>query len=363
MKDKEKLMLSVVDVESKYTIDPAETINGSSGIVTWGLDNNLPKLYATAYEKSATLKAAIDQSVNYVTGDEVVVNDEAAFWKEKINRRGMDMDTLVAHITNDYYVYGNYAIQIIYNKLGQPCELFPLDVAKCRLNENRDRVYYSKKGWTKYQTKSEEFRRFGFADFDPENPTMIYFHNGAGVRKTYNTAPWAAGLDDVLSEIEASRYSLNSITNGFAARYLISFPDTANLTDEQKEIIEDGIRNKFCGYDAPSNFMIYWGNDEAKTLTVTKIEADESPEKFQSMREGAKTNIFTSLRISPLLCGMGSEKTGFSTQEFSDSFKLFNRTVAGPVRKLITDSINSVIGIKDGVYIKPFTISFDSTND
>ena len=109
--------------------------------------------------------------------------------------------------------------------------------------------------------------------------------------------------------------------------------------------------------------MIYYGNDEGKSLTVTKIEADESPEKFQAIREGAKTNIFVSLRISPLLCGMGSEKTGFSTQEFSDSYKLFDRTVASPVRKIVTDSINDIIGIKDGVTIKAFTITFDNATE
>lgn len=358
MDKKERITLSVVDVEAKYSYDPAETVNNS--VVNWGRDNDIPKLLANCYERSATLKAAIDQSVNYVDGDEVVVSEEAALWKGDINRRKQDMDTLVSHITYDYYIYGNFAVQIIYNKLGLPVELYPLDVAKCRLNEDRTKVYYNKKGWSKYSSKSECFDRFGYNDFNPEKPTQIYFYNGAGVRKTYNTAPWAAAMDDVLTEIEGSRYSLNAVTNGFSARYLLVIPDTAGLTDEQKETIEDGIRNKFCGYDAPSNFMIYYSNDEGKQLQVNKIEADESPEKFQTIREGAKTNIFTSLRISPLLCGMSiGTNVGFATQEFSDSYKLFDRTVASPVRKIITDSINDIIGIKDGVTIKPFTINFN----
>lgn len=362
-KSKEKVMLSVVDVESKYTIDPAESVNGSSGIVTWGVNNDLPKLLSTCYDKSATLAAAINQSLNYINGDGVDVTDAAAKWREGINRRGQDMDTLIAHISMDYYVFGNFAIQIIYNKLGNPVELYPLDVSKCRLNESKDKVYYSKKGWTRYQTKSDEYGRFGYADFDPENPTQIYFYNGSGVRRMYNPAPWAAALDDVLTEIEGSRYSLNSVTNGFTARYLITIPDTSNLTDEQKQTIEDGIRNKFCGYDAPSNFMIYYSNDEGKALQVNKIEADETPEKFQSIREGAKTNIFTSLRISPLLCGIGSDKTGFSTQEYSDSYKLFDKSVAAPVRKILEDAVNDIIGIPDGVRIEKFTISFSNDSE
>lgn len=359
-KQEERILLSVVDVEKKYAVDPAETVNASSGIVSWGKENDLPKLLSTCYDRSATLKAAIDQSVNYVDGDEVVVTDAAAVWKDRINRRNQDMDTLVAHLTMDYYVYGNFACQIVFNALGLPVEIFPLDVSKCRLNERMDKVYYSKKGWTKYQTKSDEYDRFGYADFDPENPTQIYFYNGTGVRRFYNPAPWAAAMDDVLTEIEGSRYSLNSVTNGFSARYLINLPDTANLTDEQKQAVIDGIKTHFTGSDAPSNFMVYWGNDESKSLTVNKIESNEDPENFQTIRNGARENIFTSLRISSLLCGLGNSQTGFSTQEYSDAYKLFDRTVAAPVRKVIQDSINDIIGVEDGVVIVPFTINFNN---
>ena len=354
-----KIQLSVVDVERKYAIDPSEVISNGEGMVSWGKENDLPKILGTCYDKSATLAAAIDQSVNYVMGDDVVVSEEAALWKEKVNRRGMTMATLVNHLAYDYYVYGNFAIQVIFNGLGIPVELFPLDVTKCRLNKNRDKVYYSKKGWTKYSAKSEEYPRFGFNEFDPEKATQIFFYNGAGVRRTYNNAPWASALDDVLCEVEGSRYSLNAITNGFSARYLLDIPDTANLTDEQKEAIKDGIREKFCGYDAESNFMIYFNNDEGKQITVSKIEADDAPEKFQKIREISKENIFTALRISPLLCGIG-QQTGFSTNEFRDAFKLFNRTVAGPIRKVIEDSLNAIININNAVTIVPFTITFDN---
>ena len=356
----EKVKLSVVETERKYVYDPAEDVyGGGEGVVSWGKENDVPKLLANCVERSATLQAAVAQTVNYVLGDEIVVSPDAGKWAKEVNRRGMDMHTLIEHIINDYYTYGNFAIQIIYNKLGIPVELYPLDVAKCRLNRDRNKVIYNKKGWTRYGTAGERYDRWGFAELNPDNPTMIYFYNGTGIRRVYAPAPWGAALDDVLTEIEGSRYSLNSVTNGFTARYIINIPDTANLTDEQKEIIEDGIKTKFCGYDAPSNFMIYYANDEAKSLVVNKIEADETPERFQAVRDGAKANIFTAMRISPLLVGVSDGKTGFATQEFSDSFKLFNRTVAQPVQDMITKTISDVTGIDNAIEIKPFTISFD----
>lgn len=360
MEKTSEIKLSVVDVERKYTYDPAETVyGGGNGIVSWGADNDVPKLLYNCYANSATLKAAIDQSINYILGDGVVVNDSAASWKEKINRRGEKMDSLIEHIVNDYYLYGNFAIQIIYNKLGVPVELYALDVARCRLNSDKNKVYYSKKVWTKYQTKADEYDRFGYADFDPNRPTQIYFYNGTGIRSLYNPAPWSAALDDVLTEIEGSHYSLNSVVNGFSARYIINLPDTANLTDEQKKTIEDGIRSKFTGSESPSNFMLYFNNDESKNITVQKIESNEEPEHFQTIRNGARTNILTSLRMSSMLLGLALENTGFASKEYSDTFRLYDKTVAQPVRNKIEAVVNSIIGVEDGVKIIPFTIKFE----
>lgn len=359
MEQNNSIQLSVVDVEKKYTFDTSESTY-AGGIVSWGAENDAPKLLYNCYTKSATLKAAIDQSLNFILGDGLEIDENAAKWVEKINRRGNDMQSLIDHIASDLYIYGNFAIQVIFNRMGEPVELYGLDVSKCRLNDEKNKVYYSKKSWTKYQSKAEVFDRFGYADFDIDHPSQIYFYNGNGIRSVYSLSPWSAALDDVLSEIEGSRYSLNSIVNGFSARYIINMPDTANLTDEQKKNINDGIKEKFCGPDATNNFMLYFSNDESKNITVQKIEADETPDRFIAMRKNSRENIFTSLRISPLLCGLSSDvNTGFSTQEFSDSFKLYNRTVAEPVRKTIERAVNSLIGVENGVRIQPFSIVFE----
>ena len=357
MKDKTDIKLSVLDVEQKYTYDPSESIYSGEQIVSWGFDNALPKLLNNCYDKSATLKAVIDQSCNFVCGDDIVVNADA--WKEEVNHRGETMADIVSHLVFDYFTYGNFALQVVYNKLLLPVEIYALDVARCRLNADKNKVFYSKKNWTKYQSKADVYDRFGYAKINPKNPTQIYFYNGTGIRGVYNKAPWAAALDDVLTEVEGSKYSLNSVVNGFSARYILNIPDTANLTDEQKRDIEDAIKNRFTGTETSSNFMIYYTNDENKTIEVRKIEANEDPEHFQTIRNGARENIFVSLRMNPLLCGLGIGNTGFSTQEFSDSYKLYDRTVAEPVRHIIERCLEKVIGIKDAVIITPFVMNFE----
>lgn len=358
--EKTDIKLSVLDVEAKYKVATGETVSNGNGVVSWGVDNDIPTLLFNCYDHSATLKSTIDGAVNYVLGDDIIAGGK---WSDNVNRRGLKMRGLVRHITMDYYTYGNFAIQVIFNKMSEVVELYPLDVARCRLNKAKDKVIYSKKGWTKYQSKGEEYDRFDLSNIDPDNPTQIFFYNGEGVRSTYASAPWQSAIIDVLTEIEASRYALNSMSNGFAAKHIINFPEANNLTDEQKEGIETAIKNKFCGPDATSSFVMYWADRDGSKIEVSKIESDDDYEKFNALKDNARANIFTAMRTSPLLCGLSQgTNVGFSTNEFSDSFKLYQKTVISPVQDIIMDSVNAICGA-DVLSIVPFTITFDSKTE
>lgn len=365
MEEKSNIQLSVLDIEKKYVVNPEETTYGTNHMVTWGLDNQLPTLYRNCYNQSASLKAIIDGTINYVMGDDVVVNDNAAYWREKVNRNGMTPRQLIAKLDFSLNVYGGFAIQVIYNKLGMPVELFPLDFGKCRTNEDGTKIYYAKK-WTKYQTKSEEFDRWDPNNIDPEKPTQIFYYKGDFTNSVYPLPPYAGAIYDVLTEVECAKYSLNTVAGGFSAKYIIQFPENNNLTDEQKRGIEEAIKTKFTGTETDVNFMIYWRNGDADSdkIEISKIESDETPERYIAIKDNARTNIFVSMRCTPLLMGLvNGITTGFATQEYSDSFKLFQKAVIEPQQDTILHAINTVTGCPDGIYIAPFVIDFGTNNN
>lgn len=353
----ENVKLSVVDVQKKYEYDYAETTYGQNTIVSYGRDNNAPNLYTNCYRNSATLKSVIDGTVNYVLGDAVVVNDSAMSFKEQVNRRGMTMRQFIANLALSYEMFGGFAIQVIYNKLGIPVELFPLDFSKCRTNESGSKIFYSKKNWTKYQTKAEEFDKFDPANFDVNHPTQIYYYKGDFTNSVYPLPPYYSALRDILTEIQCSEYSLNSVSNGFAARHIINIPDAANLTDEQKYLIKEGIQTKFCGPDSDSNFMLYFADGDNK-LEVSKIESDDVPAQYINIKDNARTNIFIAMRATPILFGLPTATNGFSTNEYRDSYKLYDKNVVNPARDIIVESIDKIIG-KGAVSIVPYQITFD----
>lgn len=359
MEEKNRIQLSVLDIEKKYVVDPEETTYGNKSLVTWGLDNQLPILYRNCYQKSATLKAIIDGIINYTLGDDIIVKDEAAYWREKVNRNGLTVRQLFSKLDFSLNVYGGFAIQVVYNKLGQVVEMFPLEYGRVRTNEDGTKVYYAKK-WTKYQTKSQEFDAFDPKHINKENPTQIFIYRNDTTSSVYPLPPYAGAIYDILTEIECGKYSLNTVARGFSAKYIINFPEANNLTDEQKEGIQEAIKTKFCGSENDVNFMLYWKNDDTdKGIEVTKIESDETPERFIAIKDNARTNIFVSMKATPVLFGLPNASNGFSTNEYRDSYKLFQKSVIAPQQDVILEAFSKITGIEDGIEIAPFNITFE----
>ena len=357
--EENRIQLSVLDIESKYVVSPDETTYGNKSLVTWGMDNQLPVLYHNCYNKSATLKSIIDGTINYILGDDIVLDESAAYWREKVNRTGLTMRQLISKMAFNLNVYGGIAIQVIFNKLGQVVELFPLDFGRCRTNEDGTKIYYAKK-WTKYQTKSQEFDRFDPKNINKDNPTQIFYYKNDTTNSVYPLPPYAGALYDVLTEIECAKYSLNTVARGFSAKYVFNFPEANNLTDEQKDGIEEAIKNKFCGSENETNFMLYWKNEDGSGIEINKIESDETPERYIAIKDNARTNIFVAMRTTPLLMGLvNGISTGWATQEFSDSFKLFQKTVIKPQQDIIVEALEKITGAKNGIHIMPFVITFE----
>lgn len=363
MEEKKNIQLSVLDIERRYSVDYAEYTYGSSTNndrpVGWGEDNALPQIYLNCYAKSSTLKAAIMSQIDYVLGDDVIVNDSAAYWKEKVNRTGMTIRQFIAKLAFNYAVYGGFAIQVIYNKLGQVVELYPLDFGKCRVNEDGTKVFYNKK-WGKWTSKYDTYDRFDPKNINMENPTQIYWYKGDFTSSIYPLPQYNGALYDILTEVECSKYALNTVSKGFSARYLIQFPEAANsLTDEQKKGIEAAIKTKWTGADTDLNVMLYWrnGDSDADKIEINKIETDDSHEKYMALKDTARQNIFIAMRTSPLLCGL-PVATAFSTNEFKDAFQLYDKTVVEPIQDIIKEALSKVMSVEKPISFKKFDIDF-----
>ena len=83
--------------------------------------------------------------------------------------------------------------------------------------------------------------------------------------------------------------------------------------------------------------MLYWkdGNGDDYNIKIDKIESDETSERYIAIKDSARQNIFIAMRTTPMLCGLPNATNGFSTNEYRDSFKLFQKSVIEPYQDTI----------------------------
>lgn len=358
-KNEIQVNLSVIDIEKKYNYDADEVASNSRSYISWGKDNKYPSFLKNLYYNSATLGSIINGSVGYVLGNGVIASDDASKWKDAVNRRGDTLYDIVNSLALDYWLYKGFAIQVIYSKLGTVAEIYALDFSKCRSDEGHRKIYFNKKGWSSYSSKYEVYDAYD-GKCNPEKPTQIlYFTDGS--RGVYPHPKYEGAVKDVLTEIECTNYSLNSIGNGLSARYILNVPSSSNLTKEQKDLIEKGIRDKFTGTETTSNFMLYFatGTEEMKATAIT---SDEQNEKFTSIKKAARENIFTSFAAVPALFGLMTESKGFAQEEFESAYKLYFNTQIKPIQNKINQQVSKVLGVKNALVFQPLIIDW-GTNE
>lgn len=349
----EKVLKFSIIESRKVALPEYEENTNTKTFVYYGADNNFPAFINTLYKESATIRAIIDGSVNYVCGNGIEIPDEGAKWREEINRRGDTVEDLVLQMGTDYYKFRGFAVQVVYNKLGEIKELYGLDFARCRVSADGKKVYYAKK-WGQFTGKYKVYDAFNKEYIDPENPTQIfYFKDGA--RTCYPMPFWEGCFRDGMAEIEASKYVLNNLSNGLAAKTIITLPNVSGvLTEDEKKAVEKSIRTRFTGPDADSSFFLYWKNEEGEDLKVDSIQVQDESEKFSKIKASARENIFTSFRATPNLFGLQNESKGFSKEEFIECFALYQKTQIAPVQKKIERAFQKITGAE--LTILPFNL-------
>ena len=353
--------LSFIDTIAKYSEDDlsnVEKVYSGDKPVFWGIRNTYSTLIQNCFMQSPTLRACCQSFTDYVGGNGVQINCPRL--EGKLNRYGETVEDIISKMAQSYFLYGGYCLQIIYSKMMTVAEIYCVDFAKCRVNEDKTKVYYYPKGCSTYG-KYETYDRFDPEHIRTDNLTQMYWYNGTSAPTLYPSAPWTSALCDVLTEIETSKFSLSTVSGGFLAKYVITIPDGGALTEEQKAAIEEAIKTKFTGTDATSNFMIYFNGGvggDGQELKIDKIETDNSAESYLAIRDTAKANIYAACRTSPLIMGMGQANT-LSTNEFSDAYNIYNRTVILPVQKKIERSFETILRYDDPLKIIKFSIDFE----
>ena len=369
--EKRHVSFAAIDqyVETNIVL-PTEKVTNRD-FVEWGKGNNYPGYLLGLYNNVTTLRSIINGNIDFITGDDVTILPLGDRFADGImNTRGDLITDIVRDLAKDYNLYGGFALQIIRDHNGDVAEIYYIDMRFIRSNKEND-VFYYNEHWEKGGRKDviiypKFLRNLDWTSLSDEerdrHASSILFVKNVHTQ-VYPAPMYAASVLSCEIEKAISQYHWNSLNNNFCPDIIINF-NNGDPGDEIKEEIVSDLEEKFSGYQNGKRFMVSFNKDRMSAVTIDAIKTDDFSERYKALEESCRRQIFAAFRAQPLLFGLNSDvSTGFSTDEFEQTFKLYNRTQIRPVQRLIADAFDRIYGSKGVLTIKPFSLESDTEQE
>ena len=344
---------------------PTEKVISGRDMVQWGTKNVYPDYLLDLYNNVPTLRSIINGNIDYVAGDEIsIVPLQEEYTNQQMNRRGDTIREQVKDITKDFEIYGGFALQVIRNLAGEVAEIYYIDMRFLRTNKEGNVFYYSEK-WNKGGRTDVIIYPAFMPNLDWESLTdeeknrhasSILFVKNVHTQ-VYPAPLYAASVKACEIERQIDDFHLSDINNHFVSSAIINF-NNGDPGDEMKKEVEATLNEKFSGAVNGGRIMCSWNKNRESATDIREFKVEDFGERYKSLSQHSRTQIFTAFRAIPLLFGLTSEaNTGFSTEEFEQSFKLYNRTQIKPVQDMICGAYERIYGKMGVLSIKPFSLS------
>lgn len=337
---KKRYTFGSVDGRTLENYIPTEKM--SRNVVLFGEDNQFPQHLFNLYSDCSLLQTLCNGTADYIAGNGTAEEIDPAIYD------------LIRKVTLDYTIFGAFAVQVRRNTYGDIISLDYIDVQRVRLDETGEVVYYNK-DWGRYTKEVRKYDRYREGSL---SDNAIFYYKSPLARGTYGLPLWSSSLREAQTLVEITKFHLAAIVNGLHSPMIINF-NNGQPTDEEKQIIESRIKDKFCGTDAAGRFVLAFNESKDNGVEIAGVPDNNYDTKYSTLKENATQSLLTSFRASAQLFGVSSQQTGFSSIEYQESFALFNSTVIGPLQRQIERAF-SQLGIT--FHLLPFNVDFTQNN-
>lgn len=352
-------------------VSPVEKVLAGRDMVEWGTRNAYPDYLLDLYNNVPTLRSIINGNIDYVAGDDVTIMPlQEEFTNQEMNMRGDTIREQVKDIAKDFEIYGGFALQVIRNLAGEVAEVYYIDMRYLRTNKEGDVFYYSEKWGKSSRTDmvvypaflpNIKWEKLSDEERNRHASSILFVKN---VHTQVYPAPlYAASVKACEIERLIDEFHLSDINNHFVSSAIVNF-NNGDPGHEIKSEIERDFNEKFCGASNGGRVAFSWNPNKESATDIVEFKMEDFGERYKALSQHSRTQIFTSFRAIPLLFGLTSEaNTGFSTEEFEQSFKLYNRTQIQPVQRMICDAYDKIYGQRGVLTIRPFSLGGDTEDN
>jgi len=321
--------------------------------VAYGDDNNYFQFLIDRYNGSATNNAIINGMSELIYGKGLYATDASRKPDEYAMMKSLFSRTCMRKVTFDLKAMGQAAFQVIYNKDKTKIvqvEHMPIETLRFeKMNDDGEVTgYYYSKDWTKIRKKGFEPTRI---------PAFGYGEKGEGLEiycikpyrsgfYYYSPVDYQGGLPYAELEEEVANYHINNIKNGLSPSLLINF-NNGVPTEEERELIERRIIQKFSGSSNSGKFILAFNDNKEMAASIEPVQLSDAPQQYQFLADESMRKLMVAHRVtSPMLMGI-KDNTGLgnNADELKTASLLFHNTVVRPIQELILDAIDDIMAV------------------
>lgn len=346
---------------------PVEKFISAKDLMEWGTRNSYPDYLLDLYNNVPTLRAIINGNIDFIAGDDVSILPLTQHLQNGImNNRGDHIREQIKDISKDYEIYGGFALQIIRNLIGEVAEVYYIDMRFLRTNKEGNVFYYCE-DWSKSVRKDvivypAFMPNLNWDALDDEarnrNASSILYVKNVHTQ-VYPAPLYAASIKACEIERLIDDFHLADINNHFVSSAIINF-NNGIPDDDVKEQIEREFTEKFCGASNGGRTAFSWNPNKESATDIVEFEVKDFGERYKSLSDHSRQQIFTAFRANPNLFGIPTEGNGFANEQYAESFKLYNRTQIKPVQRMIADAYDKIYGQPRVLTIVPFSMDGES---
>lgn len=353
--------IRIVNLASHTT--PAVVEDNRKQWVAYGEDNNYFQYLIDRYNGSATNNAIINGMTELIYGKGLYATDASRKPDEYAMMKSLFSRTCMRKITFDLKAMGQAAMQVIYNKDKTKIvqvEHMPIETLRMeKMNDDGEVTgYYYSKDWTKIRKKGFEPIRI---------PAFGYGEKGEGLEiycikpyrsgfYYYSPVDYQGGLPYAELEEEVANYHINNIKNGLSPSLLINF-NNGVPTEEERELIERRIIQKFSGSSNSGKFILAFNDNKEMAASIEPVQLSDAPQQYQFLADESMRKLMVAHRVtSPMLMGI-KDNTGLgnNADELKTASLLFHNTVVRPIQELVLDAVDDILAVNGAslnVYFK-----------
>ena len=320
--------------------------------VQYGADNNYFQFLIDRYNGSPTNNAAINGISQQIYGKGLNATDASRKPNEYAQMITLLNPDMVQKVCYDLKLMGQAAIQVIYNKARTKismCEHFPIETLRAeKANEDGDiEGYYYFNDWPNIKPSDKPLRIPAYGT-SKENIEIYYIKPYKAGFYYYSPVDYQGGLQYAELEEEISNYHLNNIMQGLAPSMLINF-NNGTPNQEQRELIEQRIAQKFSGSSNAGKFILAFNDNKESQAEITPVQLSDAHQQYQFLSDESTRKILVSHRIvSPMLLGI-KDASGFSSNadEIKNASILMDNTVIRPFQELLIKCFDKLLAFND----------------